>query len=122
MAIATKFKDSFGNVVDIGGGEHTYSTEEQVVGKWIDGRDVYEMTIEDSASHFNSNPLYIEGLEKVISIDGTLTTIYNDTYPIQSYWNDIYCRICHKSNNSIAIASMTNTRDIRFTIRYIKTT
>ena len=37
------------NGTDYSGGgssSHTYSTEEQVVGKWIDGRDVYEKTYE----------------------------------------------------------------------------
>lgn len=43
-AIAQKWKN--GSVG--GGGGHTYSTTEQVVGTWIDGRDVYEKTFQST--------------------------------------------------------------------------
>lgn len=33
-----------GGVNNEGGGVHEYSTEEKVVGKWVDGRNVYERT------------------------------------------------------------------------------
>lgn len=35
----------FGNVHIGGGGGHTYSTTEQVVGTWIDGSPLYEKTV-----------------------------------------------------------------------------
>lgn len=50
----------------VGGGQHEYSTSEQVVGKWIDGKSVYEKTIvlrEDDVDKYTKDGyLYNVGL------------------------------------------------------------
>lgn len=54
-----------------------YSTEEQVVGTWIDGRPIWQKTINDNSSHsFSANtttdiPYSISDIDQIISYWGT---------------------------------------------------
>ena len=71
----------YGVKLDSGGGSssHTYSTTEQVVGKWIDGSDVYEKTIvlrENGTNNFSyANDIFAQALPAGIGwID--ITTLY----------------------------------------------
>lgn len=55
----------------------TYSTSEQVVGKWIDGSDVYELTVNTtSPATANSNVTIADlssyNIDKIISIEGVM--------------------------------------------------
>lgn len=50
--------------------EHVYSTSEQIVGKWIDGKDIYEITIENELSLTGSWQQYFDasGIDTVIDV------------------------------------------------------
>lgn len=50
--------------------QHDYSTQEQVVGKWIDGKDIYEITIENELSLTGSWQQYFDasGIDTVIDV------------------------------------------------------
>lgn len=74
--------DDTGHGLDIGGGFatdspsipieqvfHVYSTEEKVIGKWIDGKPIYEKTIYGNG-HVSSVSHGIENLEYVIDLSG----------------------------------------------------
>lgn len=53
--------------------ENTYSTDERVVGKWIDGSDIYEKTIDCGALPNTTSKTVNHGivnLDRIISIDG----------------------------------------------------
>lgn len=56
-----------------GGGGHTYSTTEQVVGTWIDGNSIYEITIELNSQLVVSNTSWtdsgIDASDKAMIID-----------------------------------------------------
>lgn len=114
-----------------GGSSHTYSTTEQVVGTWIDGRDVYEKTVYNagglSGDFFVSHG--ISNLDRVISCQGS----YYDINPGTSGAIGVIPRI---ENNPFGIITFTST-DIQmriptafgaritewyFIIRYVKTT
>lgn len=74
-AIAQQIKTSGGSA------SQDYSTDERVVGKWIDGTtDVYEKVITaDSASSGSSNIAHgVTGIDKVISLSGTC--VYSSKY------------------------------------------
>lgn len=59
------------------GDESDYSTTEKIVGTWIDGRPIYQKTINDNSSHsFSANtitdiPYSISDLDQIISCWGT---------------------------------------------------
>ena len=56
--------------------KHTYSTEEKVVGKWIDGKPIYEKTIEFLFPGYGYNQVIYEftDLDKCISLNGFCQT------------------------------------------------
>lgn len=45
-----------------GGGGHNYSTTEQVVGTWLDGKPLYEKTIHLTNISFNANFYHVHGI------------------------------------------------------------
>jgi hypothetical protein len=51
------------NANESGGGGHTYSTTEQVIGTWTDGRPIYEITKE-----FNTNQSFTGGAWNTLPI------------------------------------------------------
>ena len=71
---------------------HVYSTEEQAVGTWIDGKTVYEKTYylssvpTTSTSSFN---LDIPNLSRIILLDGIIIGPYN-AYPVNCWQNYTY--------------------------------
>ena len=63
--------DSTGKIISGGGGgggsaKHVYSTEEQIIGKWIDGKDIYEIVLELTSNSADVSDLNID---KLIHID-----------------------------------------------------
>lgn len=113
-----------------GSSSHEYSTTEQVVGKWIDGRDVYEKTVYNagglSGDFFISHG--ITNLDRVISCQGS----YYDTNAGTSGAIGVVPRI---ENNLIGVTTFTSTdiqirvptifstriTDWYFIVRYVKT-
>lgn len=93
----------FGNVhLGEGSNMHNYSTTEQVVGTWIDGSTIYEITyelqteIEVSYSSWTSSGITLTNIVRVIGVDllgasnyqgGALANIQNNTLMVQTTRN-----------------------------------
>lgn len=103
-----------------GHSRHNYSTDEQVVGTWIDGRPVYEQTcVIPALTNINGYPLFtIQNIDLVINLD--LIGMQDD-----GIWNT------HTFKNKFEINAdgvVKNFTDYNFsngavsTIRYTKTT
>lgn len=63
--------------------KNLYSTEEQVVGKWIDGKPLYRKTIYIEETNISANIIFvepnIENIEKYINIYGN-AKVYDNQY------------------------------------------
>lgn len=111
------------------GGSVNYSTEEHVVGKWIDGRTLYERTVSYSnvsngESTFNLDVLNVDNL---FIHDGVAFGMYGGpSYLMPLNYNDghtvISVYILHVSSNNINlnVISSSDLNEINVTIRYTK--
>lgn len=114
-------------------GLHHYSTTEQVIGTWIDGKPLYEKTFQDVL------PIIINGTNSSKSIDVSslnISKVINNNamvitsggnYDLPYSYNDGYGGKCYYNlnNNSITvIANSGNMSESQFfvTIQYTKTT
>lgn len=102
-----------------GGGNsdyHTYSTTEQVVGKWIDGSDIYEKILDfGSNTHFNTGWQNAEEHQGAYSLVFGGTLINTDGVATQV---DMAC-----NDTTYLEVYITHTTDARYLIfRYIKST
>ena len=102
-----------------------YSTDEHIVGKWIDGRDIYEKTVEFTPT--SRSYTYTHNIENSMIISASLIayngqiwfTLPNAYVPDISNWG-ISCIV---NTNSIEINTGTKTtipKNIYCTIRYLK--
>lgn len=110
------------------GGKHKYSTEEQVVGEWIDGKKVYEKV------YFFTNPMTIKGstwTKIADEINGIDIIIHSSIFGTVSSTDDRLTNsnnyeLMHTVGTGLSINfSFANTisRYVKcFTIRYTKTT
>lgn len=97
---------------------HEYSTEEKVVGKWIDGKKIYERVIDIENIVLQptvwTNIYMIENMERIIDITCIIGNVLNDG---RLRWNCVNNYICGASEeNNFTIQSCT------FIVKYIKTT
>jgi len=118
---------------------HIYSTDEIMIGKWIDGRNVYEKTVEyDSATYTDSSSRRLFVLGTINNVDKLIAS--DIVYRINDLGNYLsgstmspelvpqYCPFCAlDSNNTLAIQLEINSLVILrvtgwFTVRYTKTT
>lgn len=83
---------------------HEYSTEEKVVGKWIDGKDIYEKVIQVDNFIVGNNEIPLENLDTIINYSGDL--IFTD-YP---YYKRVFPYIQNNSQSKVAINHYTNTK------------
>lgn len=117
--------DALETKVNIG---HVYSTEEKVVGTWINGQSLYEKTIvEENESGFARNvTIYQNETENIISVEKVM--LYNSgeshwiserfmTFPLGLDWTEHIINFRH--NEAGYDGSI---KKIRFTIQYTKTT
>lgn len=62
---------------------HKYSTEEQIVGEWIDGKPIYEIVIEDTMPSYTSGTIATKlvnppsGVDKVLDITVMMYALAN---------------------------------------------
>lgn len=123
-------------LADGGGGGHTYSTQEQVVGKWIDGSTVYERTVIinnpltnirtniDDPIFTNCNIISMSGYAKrsVAGLGGAIIAYNVNTYESSTYFaNVFYDEYLGKLAYQLYFSTDTCT-ELAITIRYIKTT
>lgn len=101
---------------------HEYGTEEQIVGKWIDGKHIYEKTyILNNTTLSTGNNIFdtIENV-KIINSNGRI-----NSYSIPYADGGEYI-MCIQSNNEIGLWSnkgfYNQSANIILTIQYIKTT
>ena len=118
---------------------HEYSTEEKVVGKWIDGKPIYEITYYNETpvkSHtyndFISTGIILNNIDNIININSTIIRDYGGKlcYPIV-YEDNHYKLIVrpHDINNSgnynieyCAYFEQNNIKNIIIIIQYTKKT
>ena len=120
--------DEIGDAVEE---ENTYSTDERVVGKWIDGSDIYEKTVNTGAmpnATIKDVAHGITNLGKVIEIKGIMMnssgTIAAPIPAVNPGETDLICfvyidgaSIKMKANSNFSVYS-----ESYVTIRYIKAT
>lgn len=112
------------NGVAESGALHEYSTEEKVVGKWIDGKPIYEKVIEIGNVSANANPtIRIENLEYIISYRGFCNISNYDRYfPFYQYQYSNYCYINDYKNGNISIINNNGMANLVIIFQYTKTT
>lgn len=100
-----------------------YSTTEHVVGKWIDGSDVYEITVDNenisvsSTSSFVDTSLDATNVERILSFD--VYDVSNSFYSACGAVRGATGKFCFALTNLVGATS----RDIKgYTIRYTKKT
>lgn len=115
-------------------GEHNYSTTEQVVGTWIDGKPVYEIVKEfhpTSQTLTNvSYPHSIPNIDKICRWEGYMiwdngvVHNFNDFQFYNSGVNVAGCSFAQVGLTDITIMTGTNrsSATVRFIIQYTKTT
>ena len=122
------------------GGSHNYSTEEQIVGKWVDGKPIYEITyynenptVSSTYNDFVSTGVTLNNIDNIININGTVIRDIGDgklCYPIV-YEDNNYKLIVrpHDINNSgnynieyCAYFSSNSIKNLIITVQYTKTT
>lgn len=107
---------------------HEYSTEEKVIGKWIDGKPIYEKTLELNSPSGNGTlaDLSSYSIDTMINIRWLLYTSTGDIiYGSSSYYQVIQVYFTTSSslikmdyNN----ASWATSRPMKVIIQYTKTT
>lgn len=112
----------------------SYSTEEQVVGRWIDGKPLYQVTIETTTgSKINALKeidLPTDDIERISSINGIMTDSYGGYIPVSGAFVSNDTSTCVKiaydvSKKVLTIwCSQTNwlNAKICITVTYTKTT
>ena len=104
-----------------GGGSnmHTYSTTEQVVGQWIDGKPIYEITLETTSTSINVSSLNIDRLLYTNAI-GSDTSPYGSIRWIVNSIGGHADRLMYLNGNTLIRAGSFYTFAI--VLRYTKTT
>lgn len=109
-----------------------YSTDEQVVGYWIDGKPVYQRTYTTTVPNASSNGSYayktiahnITNVDKFVDVRGTLTS--SDFSSVLPFFTDGGNKTKFNINaTDISIANdcvYSNGRDLILTVRYTKAT
>lgn len=110
-----------------GGGGHNYSTTEQVVGTWIDGKTLYEKTIAVtqkssyeafvSLSDLNIDTLFVENAYMKGDSNGNIVPV---TYFVTS--GDKFMYYYNRANDRLIIQTSSWEGSGYITIRYTKTT
>ena len=107
---------------------HHYSTDEHIIGTWIDGKPIYERTIHTSNNLLNSGTLVVETLANTINVIGiegfaysTTSSGYMRPLPFAGQNNDIRVDVSNYDLKIITYADWS-TYKAYITIRYTKTT
>lgn len=105
-----------------------YSTEEQVVGTWIDGKPIYQKTVDCGALPKNSSKEIDTGLSNVIVVDMrgiAYKSSYGHTLPNPAMGNALEEWYYDYSTNKIVITThedRSSYTNVYVTLRYTKTT
>ncbi len=107
---------------------NNYSTEEQIIGNWIDGKTLYQKTIDCGTLPNNTNisiPSNVENIEHLVYIGGIAfsnTSTIVKTLPSAHYDSMYSILLDFRDNNNIFIGTKYNYSSYRayVTIRYTK--
>lgn len=114
-----------------GGGGEVYSTEETVIGTWIDGKPLYrKVYVTNAPNVINSEVPVIQGLNpnfNFVKIYGTAydSAINNSYYPMpMQYSSEFFISAFIRSNNLYVMISSIGYKNIPcwFVLEYTKTT
>lgn len=102
---------------------HEYSTEEKIVGKWIDGKPIYEKVIHVENFIIGNNEITLENLDTIINYSGSLI-ISGDKRVFPYVQNNTTAKVIinHYNDIKIVVASAFNCNTIDIEIQYTKTT
>lgn len=102
--------------------QHEYSTEEKIVGKWIDGKPIYEKVFE-IGSKSSAYTFTIENLDKIIDYTGNcIISDYSRIIPfVQPQYNN-YVIINDYKDGVVNLATNLTYTDCVLVIQYTKTT
>ena len=103
-----------------------YSTDEHVVGKWIDGSTLYEKTVDCGNMPNNTSKTVAHGitnLGKFVSVDGISANTSNNTYPLPYVYSASDYIEVHVDSVNITIMTAKNYSAYSgyVTLRYTKT-
>lgn len=101
-----------------------YSTNESVVGKWVDNKPVYKKTITTSGST-GTNTLIahnISNLKRIVKCEAIATDDYGTSYPKDNATFDLKINKIDNTNIDANIAGAFSTWNIHFILEYTKTT
>ena len=104
-------------------GNLTYSTEETICGKWIDGSNIYRV-VKQVTSNINTNivAMSLPTASRVIDIKGTIETNENRTIPICCTWEtglSIYAYY-YQSEKNIYLNNKIGSGTAYIIVEYIK--
>lgn len=104
-------------------GNLTYSTEETICGKWIDGSNIYRV-VKQVTSNINTNiiAMSLPIASRVIDIKGTIETNENRTIPINCTWEtglSIYAYY-YQSEKNIYLNNKVGSGTAYIIVEYIK--
>ena len=119
----TTNKSSMVNSINEVNNKFDYSTEEQVIGKWIDGKPLYRKIVSGAVPQSDYYPTVATGitnLDKVVSISLCLAYGDNRQYFSSVKYNNYY--LSKENDNKITIVAPDVEGDATFTIYYTKTT
>ena len=119
----TTNKSSMVNSINEVNNKFNYSTEEQVIGKWINGKPLYRKIVSGNVPQSDQYPTVATGitnLDKVVSISVVLAYGDNRQYFSSERYNNYY--LSKENDNKITIVAPDVEGDATFTIYYTKTT
>ena len=107
----------------------SYSTAEQVIGSWIDGKPLYQKTFKiplDGVT-LNTNIDYnhnISNVENVVDIIGTSVDVNNESRPLTATSDTYYCYVRRANRTRIRYYTTFNASGsyLYVTLQYTKTT
>ena len=99
-----------------------YSTKEQAIGTWIDGKPLYRKTIETTVNNQQQTISLDFSIDKLKNVEGELDN-GNQVIPIGYNDNTNYCCVfMQKSNKSLYYMSSWSSGTLYITLEYTKTT
>ena len=119
----TTNKGSIVNSINEVNNKFDYSTEEQVIGKWTNGKPLYRKIVSGNVPQSDLYPTVATGitnLDKVVSISLVLAYGDNRQYFTSVRYNNYY--LSKENDNKITIVAPDVEGDATFTIYYTKTT
>ena len=104
-----------------GDSSHTYSETEQVVGTWINGKPIYELTVITNSRTYNVESLAIDLLIFADGYGSDSSGYSGNKWTYTAVTNNSY-RIIYLGNNNKTLYLDGNYQQYGFTIQYTKTT